>query len=90
MRFESMPCHTKIWVYEIRPLSAYESLYLKTNDIGVLYQASLLQFEVERDMRNVTQIWISLSKIRKPKAIKLSFNKDENEQQEVRFGSCML
>jgi tetratricopeptide (TPR) repeat protein len=65
-----------------KAIDAYESLYLKTNDIGVLYQASLLQFELSRYAECETNLDIII-KNPQAKTMKLSFNKDENEQQEV-------
>jgi len=65
-----------------KAIDAYESLYLKTNDIGVLYQASLLQFELSRYAECDTNLDIII-KNPQSKTMKLSFNKDENEQQEV-------
>jgi len=65
-----------------KAISAYESLYLKTNDIGVLYQVALLQFEVERFSECDTNLDIII-KDPQAKAIKLSFAKNEKEQQEV-------
>ncbi len=65
-----------------KAIDAYESLYLKTNDIGVLYQTALLQFELSRYAECDTNLDIII-KNPQAKAMKLSFAKDENEQQEV-------
>ena len=75
MSFENMGVRDKA-------IEAYESLYLKTNDIGVLYQVSLLQFEVARYEECKTNLDIII-KNPQAKAMKLSFAKDEKEQQEV-------
>jgi tetratricopeptide (TPR) repeat protein len=65
-----------------KAIDAYESLYLKTNDIGILYQIAILQFELERyeECKNNLDIII---KNPQAKALKLNFAKDENSQQEV-------
>lgn len=65
-----------------KAIEAYESLYLKTNDIGVLYQVALMQFEMERYAECRTNLDII---IKNPlaKTLKLSFNKSERELQEV-------
>lgn len=75
MSFENMGVRDKA-------IEAYESLYLKTNDIGVLYQVSLLQFEVARYEECKTNLDIII-KNPQATAMKLSFAKDEKEQQEV-------
>lgn len=65
-----------------KAIDAYESLYLQTNDVGVLYQVALLQFELERYSECSTNLDIIL-KNPQAKALKLSFAKDDNQQQEV-------
>lgn len=75
MSFENMGVRDKA-------IEAYESLYLKTNDIGVLYQVSLLQFEVARYEECKTNLDIII-KNPQAKTMKLNFAKDEKEQQEV-------
>ena len=65
-----------------KAISAYESLYLKTNDVGVLYQVALLQFELSRYSECQTNLDIII-KDPQAKAIKLNFAKNEKEQQEV-------
>jgi tetratricopeptide (TPR) repeat protein len=75
MSFENMGVRDKA-------IDAYESLYLKTNDIGVLYQVSLLQFELARYEECKTNLDIII-KNPQAKAMKLSFAKNEKEQQEV-------
>jgi tetratricopeptide (TPR) repeat protein len=65
-----------------KAIDAYESLYLQTNDIGVLYQVALLQFELERYSECSTNLDIIL-KNPQSKALKLSFAKDDSQQQEV-------
>lgn len=65
-----------------KAIDAYESLYLKTNDISVQYQAALLQFELERYNECSSSVDIVL-KDPQAKAIKLNFAKSETEQQEV-------
>lgn len=65
-----------------KAIDAYETLYLKTNEVGVLYQVSLLQFELERYTECSTNLDIII-KNPQSKAIKLSFAKNEKEQQEV-------
>ncbi len=65
-----------------KAIDAYETLYLKTNDVGVLYQASLLQFELERYTECNTNLDIII-KNPQSKALKLSFSKNDKEQQEI-------
>ncbi len=65
-----------------KAIDAYESLYLKTDDVGVLYQVALLQFELERYTECSTNLDIII-KNPQAKALKLSFAKNEKEQQEV-------
>jgi len=65
-----------------KAIDSYESLYLKTSEIGVLYQAALLQFELARYNECKSSLDIIL-KDPQAKALKLSFAKNENEQQEV-------
>ncbi len=65
-----------------KAIDTYESLYLKTNDVGVLYQVSLLQFELERYTECNTNLDIII-KNPQAKALKLSFAKNEREQQEI-------
>lgn len=65
-----------------KAIDAYETLYLKTNDIGILYQVALLQFELERYTECDTNLDIII-KNPQAKALKLSFAKNEKEQQEV-------
>jgi tetratricopeptide (TPR) repeat protein len=62
--------------------AAYETLYLQTNEIGVLYQVSILQFEQERYTECKTNLDIIL-KDPQAKALKLNFAKNETEQQEI-------
>ena len=65
-----------------KAIDAYETLYLKTNDIGVLYQVSLLQFELERYAECTTNLDIII-KNPQAKALKLNFAKNDKEQQEI-------
>lgn len=65
-----------------KAMGAYESLYLKTNDIGVLYQATILQYELERYTECSTNLDIII-KDPQSKALKLNYAKSETEQQEI-------
>ena len=65
-----------------KAIDSYESLYLKTNQVDVMYQAALLQFELERYSECATSLDIVL-KDPQAKAIKLKFARNEKEQQEV-------
>ena len=65
-----------------KAIAAYETLYLKTNEIGVLYQVAILQFEVERYAECKTNLDI-IMKDPQAKALKLNFAKNETEQQEI-------
>jgi tetratricopeptide (TPR) repeat protein len=65
-----------------KAVDAYETLYLKSNDIGILYQVALLQFEMERYAECGTNLDIII-KNPQAKTLKLSFNKSDREQQEV-------
>lgn len=65
-----------------KAIDSYESLYLKTNEISVLYQAAMLQFELERYNECSANLDIVV-KDPQAKALKLNFAKNETEQQEV-------
>jgi len=65
-----------------KAIDQYETLYLKTNDINVLYQVAVLQFEAERLAECNTNIDI-ITANPQSKALKLSFAKSDTEQQEV-------
>ncbi len=65
-----------------KAIAAYETLYLKANDVGVLYQISVLQFEIDRLAESKTNLDIIL-KDPQAKALKLNFAKSEIEQQEI-------
>ena len=65
-----------------KAVEAYESLYLKTSEIGVLYQVAILQFELERFTECKTNLDIII-KNPQSKALKLNFAKNETEQQEI-------
>lgn len=70
-----------------KAIDAYESLYLKTNEITVLYQAALLQFELERFAECNASLDIII-KDPQAKALKLNFAKDEREQQEISLAAA--
>ena len=65
-----------------KAIEAYETLYLQTNEIGVLYQVAILQFEFERYTECKTNLDIII-KDPQAKALKLNFAKNETEQQEI-------
>ncbi len=65
-----------------KAVAAYESLYLKVNELSVLYQVAVLQFELERYTECITNLDIIL-KDPQSKALKLNFAKNETEQQEI-------
>ena len=65
-----------------KAVAAYETLYLKTNEISVLYQVAILQFELERYTECKTNLDIVI-KDPQAKALKLNFAKNETEQQEI-------
>ncbi len=65
-----------------KAITQYESLYLKTNDVGVLYQVAVLQFGLERYTEAITNIGI-IVKDPQAKALKLNLSKSETEQQEI-------
>lgn len=62
--------------------AAYESLYLKTNEISVLYQVTILQYELERYTECKTNLDIII-KDPQAKALKFNFGKSDTEQQEI-------
>lgn len=70
-----------------KAIDAYESLYLKTSEVDVLYQAALLQFELSRYNECKSSLDIVL-KDPQAKAIKLKFARTETEQQEVTLESA--
>jgi len=65
-----------------RAVTQYESLYLKTNDITVLYQVAALQYELERNTECMTNCDIII-KNPEAKTVKLTFAKNEKENQEI-------
>jgi tetratricopeptide (TPR) repeat protein len=65
-----------------KAIAAYESLYLKSNEIGVLYQAAVLQYELERYNEAITNLDIII-KHPQAKVQKLSFGTESSGQQEV-------
>ena len=62
-----------------RAIEAYESLYLQTNELPILYQISVLQLELERLNECNTNLDIII-KNPQSKALKLNFAKNEREQ----------
>lgn len=70
-----------------KAIDVYESLYLKTNEVNVLYQAAMLQFELERYNECKTSLDIIL-KDPQANALKLNFAKNETEQQEVSLSAA--
>lgn len=70
-----------------KAIEVYESLYLKTNEVNVLYQAAMLQFELERYNECTASLDIVL-KDPQSKALKLNFAKTETEQQEVSLAAA--
>ena len=71
-----------------KAIEVYESLYLKTNEVSVLYQAAMLQFELERYNECKASLDIIL-KDPQSNALKLSFAKNESEQQEVSLSAAV-
>lgn len=65
-----------------KAVEAYESLYLKTNEIGILYQVTIFQFELERYTECTTNLDFII-KDPQSKALKLNFAKSETERQEI-------
>lgn len=65
-----------------KAIEQYMALHLKTQDVSALYQAALLQFELERYNECNTNLDIII-KNPQAKALKISFAKNETEQQEV-------
>lgn len=65
-----------------KAIDSYESLYLKSNDIGVLYQVSVLQFDTQRFTECKTNLDIII-KDPQSKALKLKFAKSDTVQQDV-------
>lgn len=65
-----------------KAVASYETLYLKTNEIGMLYEASLMQFELERYSECKTNLEIVI-KNPQAKVLKVGFVINDNEQQEI-------
>jgi len=65
-----------------KAIESYESLYLKSSEIGVLYQVAVLQFDLQRFTECKTNLDIII-KNPQAKALKLNFAKSETEQQDV-------
>ena len=63
-------------------LNEYESLYLRTDRIDVLYTISFLQFELKNLNESLTNLEILLSN-EQTETMMVSVNKNENERQEV-------
>lgn len=72
-----------------KAISAYESLYLKSSEIGVLYQAAVLQYELERYNEALTNLDIII-KHPQAKVQKLSFGTGNNGQQDVLIEAAAL
>ena len=70
-----------------KAIEAYETLYLNANEIDVLYQLAILQFELERFNECKTNLDI-LIKDPQSKALKLNFAKNEKEQQEITLAAA--
>ena len=70
-----------------KAIEVYESLFMKTNEVTVLYQAALLQFELERYNECKSSLDIVL-KDPQSNALKLNFAKTETEQQEVSLSAA--
>jgi tetratricopeptide (TPR) repeat protein len=65
-----------------RAVTQYESLYLKTNDITVLYQVAVLMYELERYNECITNCDIII-KNPTAKTVKLTFAKNDKENQDI-------
>jgi len=65
-----------------RAVTQYESLYLKTSDITVLYQVAALEYELERNTECITNCDIII-KSPEAKTVKLTFAKNEKENQDI-------
>jgi tetratricopeptide (TPR) repeat protein len=65
-----------------KAISAYESLYLKTNEIDVLYQVAILQYDVERYQEALTNLDIIIANPQ-AKVLKLNFSNAEGEDEEA-------
>ena len=65
-----------------KAIDAYQKLFLRTNEVTVMYQAALLQLELSRYNECKTSLDIIL-KDPQAKALKLNFAKTDTEQQEV-------
>lgn len=70
-----------------KAIEVYESLYLKSNEITVLYQAALLQLELSRYNECKASLDIIL-KDPQANALKLNFAKTETQQQEVSLSAA--
>lgn len=65
-----------------KAIESYESLYLKTSDIAVLYQVAVLQFDLKRFTECITNLDIII-KDPQAGALKLKFAKSDSEQQDI-------
>jgi tetratricopeptide (TPR) repeat protein len=65
-----------------KAISSFETLYLKTSEIGVLYEAALLQFELERFTECKTNLDIVI-KHPQAKVLKLNLSVDDKTQKEI-------
>ena len=63
-------------------LNEYESLYLRTDRVDVLYTISFLQFELKNLNESLTNLNILLDN-EQTEAMMVSVNKNQNERQEV-------
>lgn len=72
-----------------KAISSLESLYLKTNEIGILYEAALLQFELERFTECKTNLDIVI-KHPQAKVLTLNFTTDDNVEQQVSLEAAAL
>ncbi len=65
-----------------KAISSYESLYLKTNEIDVLYQVAILQYDLERYQEAATNLDIIINHPQ-AKVLKLNFTTEGGENEEA-------
>ena len=80
--------YDNLGVYD-KALSSYESLYLKTEDLNILYKMTFIQFRLQRYTESMTNIDILMSK-EEAEEMKAVFPSDQNQQKEFPIKVALL
>ena len=80
--------YDNLGVYD-KALTSYESLYLKTEDLNILYKMTFIQFRLQRYTESMTNIDILMSK-QEAQEMKAVFPSDQNQQKEFPIQVALL